>query len=196
MFSVRTTLLTGVVSALTLTVLPLTATAVTTTTTVTDTDDVAGPLDIAKVRHRVEERPSGRVRISYRITTYDAFATSRLDPAQRNFIIELNQDGESGSERNIRISSRHEVLVAELISNATRRVITTLRVSRPDDHSVRVTGTRRLIGVRSYFLYSNFHANRSRECGWSDGYPITCQDAVPERGWIRMDRPAWPKLTT
>ena len=162
------------------------------TTVVTDPDDTAGPLDIARVRHRITQRQPGHVRISYGVRTFGRFPASALDRSHRHFVLELNRDGQPGSERNVRISSRAGELVAEVISNSTREVITTVTAVQLNSRAFRIFGPREVLGARSYFWFSNFHAPRSLDCGSANGYPITCQDAVPERGWIRLDRPAWP----
>jgi hypothetical protein len=164
------------------------------TTTVTDEDDTYGPLDLSRVTHQITYTTlRGRVRLSYAIRTYLPFDAGSLDPRQRRFVLELDTDGQPGSERNVRISSRGGRLTAEVISNASRKVIAIVDVTRPNARTLWITGPRRLIGAHRYFWYSDFHANRSRHCGWSDGYPITCQDDVPDDGWIRLDRPAWPR---
>ncbi len=164
------------------------------TTTVTDPDDIDGRLDIASVRHRIQPVDGQRVRLTYRVTTYDEFDASRLNPRHRHFIIELNRDAERGAERGIRISHLDgEGVVAEVISNATREVISTAHVTRVEANAIRIRGPRQLIGARSYFWYSNFHDRRSRRCGDAGGYPVTCQDSVPEQGWLRLDTPAWPR---
>jgi hypothetical protein len=164
------------------------------TTTVTDEDDTYGPLDLSRVTHQITYTTlRGRVRLSYAIRTYLPFDAGSLDPRQRRFVLELDTDGQPGSERNVRISSRGGRLTAEVISNASRKVIATVDVTRPNARTLWITGPRRLIGAHRFFWYSNFHADRSRHCGWSDGYPITCQDDVPDDGWIRLDRPAWPR---
>jgi hypothetical protein len=164
------------------------------TTTVTDDDDTYGLLDISRISHQITYTTlRGRVRLSYAVRTYLPFDAGSLDPRKRMFVLELDTDGQPGSERNVRISSRSGRLTAEVISNATRKVIATVDVTRSNAKSLRISGPRRLIGARRYFWYSDFHADRSRHCGWSDGYPITCQDDVPDDGWIRLDRPAWPR---
>jgi hypothetical protein len=164
------------------------------TTSVTDEDDTYGPLDISRVRHRITYiNPRGRVRLAYGVKTYLPFDAGSLDPRQRRFVMELDTDGRPGAERNVRISTHDGLPIAEVISNATRKVIATLDVTRPNAQTLRITGPRRLIGAHRYFWYSDFHADHSRHCGWSDGYPVTCQDDVPEEGWIRLDSPAWPR---
>jgi hypothetical protein len=164
------------------------------TTTVTDGDDTYGPLDISRVTHRITyTTPRGRVRLDYAVKTYRPFDAGALDPRQRRFVIELDTDGRSGAERNVRISARSGEPTADVISNATRKVIATVDVTRPNAQTLRITGPRRLIGAQRYFWYSDFHADHSRHCGWNNGYPVTCQDDVPEQGWIRLDSPAWPR---
>lgn len=165
---------------------------ITYTATVTDRDDTDGRLDVASVRHRVRVANRDDVRIRYVVATHQRFHSARLGPRFRHFVIELNRDGERGSERNVRISSVGGRLVAEVISNATRTTIATVSVTRVDSRTLSVSGPRDLIGARSYFWTSNFHARWSDRCGQGDGYPITCQDIVPGRGWIRLDAPAWP----
>ena len=80
----------------------------------------------------------------------------------------------------------------DVISNATREVIATVPVYRRDPRTLVVSGHPRLVGARSYFWYSDYHVDGSADCGSSDGFPVTCQDDVPERGWIRLDHPGWP----
>jgi hypothetical protein len=159
-----------------------------------DPDDTIGPLDIARVTDRTVEVAPEHFQLTYRVVTFDAFESSRLDLDERNFVIELNRDGESGSERNVRISTQNGRLVAEVISNASREVIATVNVTRPSDHAVQISGPRRLLGARSYFWTSDFHADRSPVCGYSEGWPVFCQDSVPQQGWLRMQSPAWPDL--
>lgn len=97
---------------------------------------------------------------------------------------------------NVTVSKRDGRIVAELISNATRTVLREVRVSKPDNRSFTISGPRQLLGARTYFWTSNFHARQPRTlCGRSGGYPVTCQDSVPQRGWIRMNRSAWPILS-
>ena len=158
----------------------------------TDPDDTLGRLDLARVEHRATSIDRRHVIVSYRARTFDAFTTARLDPDSRNLVLELNRDSVRGSERNVRISSIEGRLVAEVISNATREVIATVQATRPNDYTVQITGPRRLLGARSYFWTSNYHAARSPSCGRGDGFPIVCQDSVPQHGWARMDRPGWP----
>jgi hypothetical protein len=158
----------------------------------TDPDDTHGRLDIGRVRDRAVEMSPDHFLITYRVTTLTPFATDRLDVDDRNFVLELNRDAEAGSERNVRISARDGALVAEVISNATRETIATVTATRPDDYSVQISGPRRLIGARTYFWASNFHAQHSPRCGVRDGFRAVCQDDVPEDGWLRLERPAWP----
>ncbi len=169
------------------------AAGVTTTTTVTDPDDVDGRFDIAAVQHVVSEADRRHVWMTYTVTTFASWIDARLDRRWRAFVLELDRDGERGSEVNVTVSKRDGHIVAELISNATREVIRDVRISRPDAHSFTLSGPRRLLGARSYFWTSNFHADAPRTlCGRQGGYPVTCQDSVPNAGWIRLSKPAWP----
>lgn len=178
------------------TAVPATAdgTPVTVTTTLTDHDDTAGRLDVARVRHRLTVFGPDHARVSYTVTTHDAFRATRLSPRWRNFVLELNRDGERGSERNVRVSARSGRLVAEVISNATRETLATVTANRVDGRTFTIVGPRELIGARSYFWVSTFHASWSARCNRGPGFPITCQDSVPDSGWIRMDRWAWPAV--
>lgn len=183
------------ISELTTPGLALTGGSVVTTTTVTDPDDVDGRFDVAWVRHVVRESDQRHVWISYTVRTFPSWIDLRLDRRWRTFVLELDRDGQRGSELNVTISKRDGHVVAELISNATREVLRQVRVSRPDRHSFTISGPRQLLGARSYFWTSNFHARSPRTlCGRSGGFPVTCQDSVPQRGWIRMNRTAWPIL--
>ncbi|MGH3472476.1 MAG: hypothetical protein ACRDPG_10605 [Nocardioidaceae bacterium] len=163
-------------------------------TAVTDPDDAEGRLDISRVQGRVARtRSGGPVSIRFEIRTYDTYNAHRLDTRWRHFVIELNADAQAGSERNILVrSNARGRLVAEVISNATRAVIATLHVSRPDPRTIGVWGPRRLIGARSFFASSAFHTHGSPACGSRDGIPITCEDLVPQSGWIRLARLGWP----
>ncbi len=162
-------------------------------TVVSDPDDTAGPLDVARVAHRIRTDERARhARITYRVRTYQDFDAGRLHPHRRTLVVELDTDGGRGATRNLRISARDGRPVAELISNATREVIAELPVQRPDRRTVAVSGPRRLLGARDYFWTATYHRPGSRACGTQDGHPVWCQDTVPERGWIRMDRPGWP----
>jgi len=165
---------------------------VTYTTVVTDPDDTAGPLDVARVSHRVTTQGRHDARLRLQVRTFRGFDAGRLHPHRRTLVVELDTDGERGAELNLRISARHGEPVAELISNATRKVVRRLPVSRPDSRTVVVTAGRDLLGARRYFWTATYHRSGSAACGTGDGYPVWCQDTVPERGWIRMDRPAWP----
>jgi hypothetical protein len=164
------------------------------TGSVSDPDDTLGRLDIGRVSDRTVEVRKDRYLISYRVRTRTPFATERLDVTHRNFVLELNRDDERGSERSVRVAERDGQLVADVISNASREVIGTVTASRPDDQTVQLSGPRRLIGARSYFWASNFHARHSSGCGHADGVSIVCQDDVPNDGWLRLQRPAWPAL--
>lgn len=166
---------------------------VTYTAVVTDPDDTSGPLDVARVAHRVRtgERAQ-RTRISVRVRTFHGFHAGRLHPHRRSLVAELDTDGRPGAERNLRVSARNGEPVAELISNATRKVIRVLPMARPDRRTVVVSGARKWLGARRYFWTVTYHRRDSASCGLAGGYPVWCQDSVPDRGWIRMDRPAWP----
>ena len=167
---------------------------ITITTMVTDGDDTHGRLDISKVTHRIRySTPRGHVHITYRVKTFRAYHIGLLNARHRRFVIELDTDGSPGAERNVRISTRNGHLTGDVISNATRKVIATIAAAHPAPHIVQVAGPRRLIGAHRYFVYSDFHAEHSRHCGRYQGYLITCQDDVPEAGWIHLDRPAWPR---
>jgi hypothetical protein len=175
---------------------PTERTSVITTTTVSDPDDVDGRFDIASVRHVVSEADRHHAWVSYTVSTYPTWVDLRLDRRFRNFVLELNRDGERGSEVNVRVSKVNGHIVAELISNATRHVLGRVRITRPDDHSFTISGPREWLGARSYFWTSNFHSAAPRTlCGARSGYPVTCQDSVPQDGWIRMNRSAWPRLS-
>ena len=164
---------------------------VTTTTVTTDPDDTAGPFDLAAVTHRIRQDAQA-VRVRWTVRTHHGFDAGALQHRHRRFTVELDTDGEPGAERNVRIVARPGGIVAEVVSNATRAVVARLPTTRPDRRSLTFTGDPDLVGARRYFWYSDFHARGSSGCGYSDGFPVVCQDTVPERGWIRLDSPAWP----
>ncbi|MGH3498644.1 MAG: hypothetical protein ACRDP1_14370, partial [Nocardioidaceae bacterium] len=167
---------------------------VTYSTTVSDPDDTAGRLDIAAVGHTIVVRRGRPTSVRYRIRTYSRFSDSDLDRRFRNLVIELDRDGEPGSELNVLVYSRHRQLRADLISNATREVIGHVDVDRLGPRLLRLRGPADTIGARKYFWTSNYHHTGVHECGWYSGWPLTCQDTAPQRGWIRLDRPGWPSL--
>ena len=72
------------------------------------------------------------------------------------------------------------VLKAEIISTATRQVLATVSATRPNDRALEITGPRRLLGARSYFWASNYHADRSPLCGtrWPAPTPLTWWSSV------------------
>jgi hypothetical protein len=158
-----------------------------------DEDDGAdGPLDVAQVGHRLDVSGS-TTRVGFRLATYEPFHLGDLHAARRHLVVELDTDGQPGAERNLRISARGGTAVAELISNATRRVLARLRLVRPNPRTVLVAADRDLLGARKYFWTTTYHDPESVECGRAGGSPRWCQDTVPDQGWIRMDRPAWPR---
>jgi hypothetical protein len=164
------------------------------TKTVTDGDDTGGPLDIVRVVHRVVS-DGNHTRLAYTVRVQGPFDDADLSWRHRHFIIDLDIDGEPGAEFNVTIFGRDRSLRADLISNATREVVAHLAAVRLDDRTIRVVGPRRLIGARKVFWTSNFHRTGIPACGWNGGYPITCQDTAPDRGWIRLDPIAWPDLS-
>lgn len=165
----------------------------TATGAVTDPDDTSGPLDVRRVAYRAVQVDSDHYRLAYRVRTFSAFASDLLKVDERTFVLDLNRDGEPGAEREVRVASRAGRLVAEVISPATRDVIGTVDVSRPNDHAIRLSGPRRVLGARSYFWTSNYHVSGSSNCGDWHGHPLVCQDDVPGDTWLRMDRAAWPQ---
>ncbi|HLK94462.1 MAG TPA: hypothetical protein VK365_01860 [Nocardioidaceae bacterium] len=163
----------------------------TTTTVTTDPDDTVGPLDLAAVKHRIRQAAQS-VRVRWTVRTHERFDPDALHHRHRRFTVELDTDGEPGAERNVRIVARRGGVVAEVVSNATRTVIARLPTTRPGRRSLAFSGDPGLVGARRYFWYSDFHARGSSGCGRRDGFPVVCQDTAPERGWIRLDVPAWP----
>lgn len=164
--------------------------------TTTDRDDTRGPLDLARVTDRVTVYGKRHVHIAYTVRTYDRFSTRDLHRRHRNITIELGTESRPGASRNITIHARNGRLRATLISNATRKPIARLDVRRVGDRAVRVRGPRRLIGARRYFVHSRYEKRSTAPCGRAGNIPITCGDDVPNRGWLRMDRPAWPRSVT
>lgn len=161
------------------------------TTTITDQRDTPGPLDIVSVTHVARDRGETAA-LRYTVSMAEPFDASDLQRRHRHVVAELGTDGQRGAERNITIYYRDGALRADLISNATREVIASLHVRQLDGRRLRVRGSREQIGVRTIFWYSNYHRLGFEPCGWDDGYPVTCQDPVPERGWVHLPRGAWP----
>ncbi len=160
-------------------------------TTMTDPRDTSGPLDMVKVAHAVRDR-GATATLRYTVTMDQPFDAAELHRRHRHVVAELDADGRPGAERNITIYHRGGALRADLISNATREVIAQLHVRLLDGRRLRVRGSRQQIGVRKIFWHSAYHRTDSRRCGWSDGYPVTCLDVVPDRGWLHLPRAAWP----
>lgn len=161
--------------------------------TTTDRDDTRGPLDVAGVTDRVAVYGRHRVRVAYTIRTHGPFRTRDLTERHRNITLELGTTA-SGASHNITIYASDGRLRATLISNATRRPVAELAVSRPGERAVRVRGPRRLIGARRYFVVTRYEKRSTAPCGWAGDVPVTCGDDVPNRGWLRLDRPAWPRV--
>jgi hypothetical protein len=158
----------------------------------TDVDDTDGRLDVRAVGHRLKQTTPDRVRVSYRVTTFRMYRDGLLASPAREFVLELHRTRTRGADRNITVSSESGRLVATVISNATREAIGVARIKRLNGRTVSITGSRQLIGARSYFLTSNYHLGGSRDCGWQYGWPVTCQDTVPDSGWMQVDRMGWP----
>lgn len=161
-------------------------------TLVRDGDDTAGRLDIRTVRSRVDAASGRASGLQFVVRTYEAFRVSALHRRWRRLVLELDTDGRPGSERNVRISGHEGRLSAELISNATRDVLARLRVRHPAPTVLRISGSRAQLGARKLFWTADWHRRGDPACGNVDGWPRTCQDSVPDDGWLRLDRPAWP----
>lgn len=165
---------------------------VVTITLVSDPDDTHGPLDVLGASHAVRaDGDSGQVRYTVRLAA--PIAASDLHRRHRIVVAELDRDGERGSERNITIYGRDSTVRADLISNATREVLRSLHVRLlTGGQSIRVRGPRTAVGARKIFWFSNYHRTGDPNCGWNDGYPITCSDTVPDHRWLRLPAAAWP----
>ncbi|MGH3359122.1 MAG: hypothetical protein ACRDO7_09990 [Nocardioidaceae bacterium] len=161
--------------------------------TTTDRDDTRGPLDVSTVTHRLTVYGKRHVHIAYTLRTFEPFSTRDLTRRHRNFTIELGTEPEPGASHNISIYARDGKLRAKLISNATRKPVARLDVRRVGRTGLRVRGPRRLIGARRYFVLSRYEKRSTAPCGRVGNIPITCGDDIPDRGWLRMDRPAWPR---
>jgi hypothetical protein len=160
--------------------------AVVTTTSVTDADDTQGGLDLLGASHAIRvDVDSAQVRYTIRLA--EPIAADGLHRRHRILVAELDTDGRRGSERNITIYGSHWRVHADLISNATREVVRSLHVRLlGDGRLIRVRGPRRAAGARRIFWYSHYHRAGDPDCGWRDGYPITCSDSVPDDGWLRL----------
>ncbi len=161
-------------------------------TVVRDADDTSGRLDIHLVRSAVDSATGRASRVRYTVQTLEPFRVAALHPRWRRLVLELDTDGQPGAERNVLLSTRDGRLSAELISNATREVLDPLPVRRPRPRVLRVSGARAQLGARKLFWTTDWHRRGDPLCGEVDGWPLTCQDSVPDDGWLRLDRPAWP----
>lgn len=162
------------------------------TTLVRDGDDTAGRLDIRTVRSRIDAASGRASGLQYVVRTYEAFRVSALHERWRRLVLELDTDGRPGSERNVRVSGHEGRLSADLISNATREVLARLSVRHPAPTVLRISGSRAQLGARKLFWTADWHRRGDPACGELDGWQLTCQDSVPDDGWLRLDRPAWP----
>lgn len=165
--------------------------SVVTTTRMTDPADAEGLLDIVAVGHRVREA-GGSARVRFTVRLRHRIKVTSLDRRHRLLVAELDADGRPGSERNITVYGRGSELHADLVSNATRKVIRALRVRLLGGNRIRVSGFRQLVGARKIFWYSYYHRTGDPACGWDDGYRVTCADSVPDDGWLRLPEAAWP----
>lgn len=162
------------------------------TTVVSDPGDTAGPLDVRTVRTHVDAATGRAHQLRYTVRTTGAFRTAELHRRWRRFVVELDTDGRPGAERNVTIFARDGRLTAELISNATREVLTELDVRRAGRRGVSVSGSPQELGARRVFWTVDWHRRGDAVCGSVGGRPTSCQDSVPDHGWLRLDRPAWP----
>jgi hypothetical protein len=161
-------------------------------TVVRDGDDTPGRLDIRLVRSTLNSATGHATRVRYTVQTLEPFRVSALHPRWRRLVLELDTDGQPGAERHVLISTREGRPSAQLISNATREVLDRLPVRRPRPGVLRVSGSRAQLGARKLFWTADWHRRGDPLCGVVDGWPLTCQDSVPDDGWVRLDRPAWP----
>lgn len=162
------------------------------TTVVRDADDTPGRLDIHLVRSTVDSATGHAARVRYTVRTLEPFRVSALHPRWRRLVLELDTDGRPGAERNVLLSTRDGRPSAELISSATREVLARLPVRRLQPGVLRVSGSRAQLGARKLFWTADWHRRGDPLCGEVAGWPLTCQDSVPDNGWLRLDRPAWP----
>lgn len=162
------------------------------TTIVSDPDDTTGPLDVRTVRLYVDAASGRAHQLRYTVHTTGAFRSAELHPRWRRFVVELDTDGRAGAERNVAISARDGRLVAELISNSTRQVLAELDVRRSGRRGITVSGSPQELGARRIFWTVDWHRRGDVVCGSVGGRRISCQDSVPDDGWLRLDRPAWP----
>lgn len=166
-----------------------------TRSTTTDRNDTRGPLDIASVSDRVAAFGDRHAHVAFTVRTHQPLDTRELNRQHRNITIELGTSSERGASHNIAVWARTGRLRATLISNATREPVARLAVQQVGDRAVRIRGPRRLIGARRYFVVSRYEKRSTAPCGRAGNVVITCGDSVPDRGWVRMDRPAWPRNT-
>lgn len=162
------------------------------TTVVSDPDDTGGALDVRAVRTRIDAASGHASWVRYTVRTDDAFRSTDLHPRWRRFVLELDTDGKPGSERNVSVFARKGRLTAELESNATREVLAELAVRRVGPRRIQISGTPEEIGARKVFWTVDWHQRGDSLCGSVGGRPVVCQDSVPDDGWLRLDRPAWP----
>lgn len=162
------------------------------TTVVADPDDTAGQLDVRTVRTHVDAATGHAQQVRFTARTFRAFRAADLHRRWRRFVVELDTDGRPGAERNVAIFARDGRLTAELVSNATREVLTELDVRRAGPRGVSVSGSPEELGARRIFWTVEWHRRGAPACGSVGGRPVTCQDSVPDDDWLRLDRPAWP----
>ena len=140
-----------------------------------DPDDTPGPLDLVVARHSHRTTDSGGIVLRFRAVTYETWEDSVLE-GPGGFAVEFNLPGGDPVDRCLLIS-RREVSpgVFRLQGSMFKRCIffeelvgITKNVSRPDEHSLRISLPIRFLGknVHSYRwrMASGYEDEKSKEC--------------------------------
>ncbi|MDP9066810.1 MAG: hypothetical protein M3N53_00490 [Actinomycetota bacterium] len=160
-----------------------------------DRDDSPGGLDIAEVQGKRYRNPGGSRWLSHKVTTYEAFEASDLGYREGRrygrISLSLDVDRDAIADHFIIVSYAGGRLRAELLDDEskTRRV----RLTRPNDHSVKVSFRRRLIDWRRgyYWSASSSYAGRTGGCTFDSG---GCYDYAPDPGaWVWLGRGQHPR---
>lgn len=130
-------------------------------------------LDIAKITHRHDGRT-----LVHRLSTHEAWATEDLDNGSKiSFKFSFDEDHQA--EREVRVDVEEGGLSAAMFSGGGRR-IADVRVTRPDDRSVRIRFLPRLLepGIDRYVWRTRVTAH-----GCDDPNTETNPVAASQRCW-------------
>lgn len=166
--------------------------------TVLDPDDTPGPLDTvaARVKHfRIAETHPERHRtvLTFKLVTYETWPNDRLSGVDNHVTFEFNLDSDDGVERCFEIRQREDgELQGQMFSRGCEFVLgepvgKPRNVSRPDEHSLKASFRKRLLGksIKAFRwrAVTSFDENNDSQCPRPDPLPperryATCTDST------------------